>query len=305
MATTLPLHGWCFILIRKWLNRNRLKEFKNPDIDARFAIAGGFPARYVNNGRYMMFLWNDGENPLYVHIDERKMELKPGHLLCTTYLHKVHIDNSAKGLKSLFFNREFYCVHTYESEVSCNGLLFFGSNSSPVLKLDDEETLRLRTLFSVLDEEFSVSDSNQEEMLRILLKRLIIRCTRLAKKQILKSNEKQSDIDLIRSFNVLVEEHFKTKKTVKEYAELIYKSPKTITNVFGKYSEESPLQVIHNRVIMEAKRLLFYTDKTAKEVGYELGYSDPAQFSKLFKNVVGMTTTDFKESKNFSSSGQN
>lgn len=251
----------------------------------------------------MMFLWNDGQHPVHVLIDEQKVELQPDHLLCTTYLHKVQIDNSDVGLRSLFFNREFYCVHTYDSEVSCNGLLFFGSNSSPVLKLELEETERLRTLFSVLEEEFSIADSNQEEMLRILLKRLIIRCTRLAKKQILKSDEKQSDIDLIRTFNVLVEEHFKTKKSVSEYAELMYKSPKTITNVFGKYSEDTPLQVIHKRVIMEAKRLLFYTDKSVKEIGFELGYSDPAQFSKLFKNVVGMTTTKFKERKNISSFG--
>ena len=274
-----------------------IKTFHNPDISARFAMAGGFPNGYVNDGHFMMFLWNDGKKPVSMVIDDRKIDLHPHHLLCTTYLHKIHIDNSGDQLKCLFFNREFYCVHTYDSEVSCNGLLFFGSNSSPVLKLDDEETSRLRTLFSVLEEEFSFADSSQEEMLRILLKRLIIRCTRMAKKQILKSDGNQPDIDLIRTFNVLVEEHFKTKKTVKEYAELMHKSPKTITNIFGKYSEESALQVIHNRVIMEAKRLLFYTDKTAKEVGYELGYSDPAQFSKLFKNVVGITTTEFKKSK--------
>lgn len=280
-----------------------MQEFKNPEIGAKFAISRGFPSQYVNQGSYMMFLWNDGEHPVHILIDEQKIELQPNHLLCTTYLHKVQIDNLQNELKSLFFNREFYCVHTYDSEVSCNGLLFFGSNSSPVLKLDREETERLRTLFSVLEEEFSIADSNQEEMLRILLKRLIIRCTRLAKKQILKSNEKQSDIDLIRTFNVLVEEHFKTKKSVREYAELMYKSPKTITNVFGKYSEDTPLQVIHKRVIMEAKRLLFYTDKSAKEIGFEIGYSDPAQFSKLFKNVVGKTTTEFKERKNISSFG--
>lgn len=272
-------------------------RYSNPEIGARFAMARGFPEIYVNNGRYMMFLWNDGEKTVPLYIDDRKIKLKPGHLLCTTYLHKVQIDNSGENLRSLFFNREFYCVHTYDSEVSCNGLLFFGSNSSPVLKLDQEETDRLRTLFSVLEEEFSVADTNQEEMLRILLKRLIIRCTRLAKQQILKNDKSQSDIDLVRTFNVLVEEHFKTKKSVGEYAELMHKSPKTVTNVFSKYSEDSPLQVIHNRVIMEAKRMLFYTDKTAKEVGYELGYSDPAQFSKLFKNHTGLTTTEFKNQK--------
>jgi AraC-like DNA-binding protein len=244
-----------------------------------------------------MFIWNDGNLPVLMNVDGRKMELYPGRLTCPTYLQKVQIDNNSGGLKVLVFNREFYCVHTHDREVSCNGLLFFGSSILPVLQLDEEETGRLRTLFDVLEDEFEEKDQNQEEMLRILLKRFIIRCTRMAKEQILKSDESQSDIDVVRRFNVLVEEHFKTKKSVGEYAELMFKSPKTVTNVFSKYSEDSPLQVIHKRVIMEAKRMLLYTDKTSKEIGFELGYNDPAQFSKLFKNHTGKTTTEFKKSK--------
>lgn len=274
-----------------------MKKFINPDSNARFSIARGVPEKLLGNDNYFMFFWNDGNDTVSVHIDDRVVKLKPGSISCTTYLHQVQIDNADRSMKTLLFNREFYCVHTYDSEVSCNGLLFFGSNISPVLELSTDELERLRTLYSVLEEEFGVRDANQEEMLRILLKRFIIRCTRLAKKQILKSSDKQSEIDIVRHFNVLVEEHFRTKKTVGEFAELMHKSPKTIANVFSKYSEDSPLQVIHNRVIMEAKRMLLYTDKPAKEIGYDLGYSDPAQFSKLFKSHTGMTTSAFKRTK--------
>jgi AraC-like DNA-binding protein len=273
------------------------KEFSSKEFNARFGISTTFQDELLRNGNYLMFLWNDGNSNLKLHIDDRTVLFQPNQIISTTYLHKVQIDNNGEGLKMLYFNREFYCVHTNDNEVSCNGLLFFGSNSSPTLKLDEEESDRLRTLFNVLKEEFSENDTNQEEMLRILLKRFIIRCTRLARKQILKSTEKESEIDLIRHFNVLVEEHFKTKKTVSEIAELMYKSPKTVTNLFSKYSEDTPLQVIHKRVIMEAKRMLLYTDKTTKEIGFDLGYSDPAQFSKLFKNQTGQTTTEFKNSK--------
>lgn len=282
-----------------------LKQFKNHTLDACFAISRGFPTDFVTNGNYLMFLWNDGLNPLHLNIDDHNTVLHPRHITCTTYLHKVQIDNSDTNLKTLLFNREFYCVHTFDSEVSCNGLLFFGSSIAPRIKLDQKETERLQALYSVLEEEFSVSDTNQEEMLRILLKRFIIRCTRLARKQILKRNDDPLDIDLVRSFNVLVEEHFKVKKTVGEIAALMHKSPKTITNVFSRYSEISPLQVIHNRIMMEAKRMLLYTDKSSKEIGYELGYSDPAQFSKLFKNICGMTTIEFRNSKSKIRGGQN
>ena len=278
-------------------------EFINHDIGARFVTASQFPDLGGDSTRYFMFLWNDGQRDATLQIDGRPITLEPNSITCTTYLHEVQIDKAGSELKTLLFNREFYCVHTYDSEVSCNGLLFFGSDTSPVLKLDSDEKERLRTLYQVLQEEFSVRDANQEEMLRILLKRFIIRCTRMARRQILKSQDKQSDIDLVRHFNVLVEEHFRTKKTVQEYADLLYKSPKTLANVFHKYSDETPLQIIHNRIIMEAKRMLYFTDKTAKEIGYELGYTDPAQFSKLFKKVTGMTATEFKKHSDKTPSG--
>lgn len=273
------------------------KEYVNRKAESRFLISRTFDRDFLDGSENLMFIWNDGSFPATLRVDGREVELCPGSINCTTYLQKVQIDNNSGGLKVLVFNREFYCVHTHDSEVSCNGLLFFGSTISPVLRLDEEEADRLRILFEVLEEEFEEKDQNQEEMLRILLKRFIIRCTRMAKEQILKNDESQSDIDVVRKFNVLVEEHFKEKKSVSEYAELMFKSPKTITNVFSKYSEDSPLQVIHKRVIMEAKRMLLYTDKTAKEIGFELGYNDPAQFSKLFKNHTGKTTTEFKNSK--------
>ncbi|CAN5232378.1 helix-turn-helix domain-containing protein [soil metagenome] len=281
-----------------------IKTFANNHVGAHFAIADEPPLQILREEKPLMFIWNDGISPAALQIDGQFQELYPGRILCVTYLHNLQIDNSSDHLKYLLFNREFYCIHTNDSEVSCNGLLFFGSHFVPILDISNGETESFKTLFSVLSEEFDNTGTGQEEMLRILLKRFIIKCTRLANQQIVKNGEKQSDIDLIRHFNVLVEEHFKTRKTVKEYAELMFKSPKTIANVFSKNSEHTPLEVIHNRVIIEAKRMLLYTDNTVKQIGMDLGYNDPAQFSKLFKKQTGMTTTKFKYSKQFIISGK-
>jgi len=274
-----------------------IKTFSNKTIGAHFTISDELPHTEIQNGNILMFIWNDSDSQCSVTVDGQKKELLPDSILCITYLHKLHIDNPSRKLNWLLFNREFYCIHTNDSEVSCNGLLFFGSDFVPTLTIPDNEKESFRTLFTVLHEEFENSGTGQEEMLRILLKRFVIKCTRLANRQIVQNGDNQAEIDLIRKFNVLVEEHFKTKKAVHDYAELMYKSPKTIANIFGKNSDKTPLEVIHNRVIIEAKRLLLYTDKTSKEVGIELGYNDPAQFSKLFKKRTGMTTTEFKKSK--------
>ena len=99
--------------------------------------------------------------------------------------------------------------------------------------------------------------------------------------------------DLLRQFNMLVEEHFKTEHSVRFYAEKLFKSPKTLANSFAKY-QRTPLQIIHDRVILEAKRLLTYTDMSTKEIAYQLGFEDPSHLSKLFKKITGTPPSAFK-----------
>ncbi|MBX2901647.1 MAG: AraC family transcriptional regulator [Cyclobacteriaceae bacterium] len=60
-------------------------------------------------------------------------------------------------------------------------------------------------------------------------------------------------------------------------------------------NEKTPLQLIHERIILEAKKMLLYTDKSSKEISFELNFSDPVQFSRLFKNVTGVAPIKFKK----------
>jgi AraC-like DNA-binding protein len=56
-----------------------------------------------------------------------------------------------------------------------------------------------------------------------------------------------------------------------------------------------PLRIIQDRIISEAKKLFYYTDKSAKEIAYELGFEDSAHFSRFFKNVTGQNISEFKK----------
>jgi AraC-like DNA-binding protein len=92
-----------------------------------------------------------------------------------------------------------------------------------------------------------------------------------------------------------VEIHFRKERQVQFYACQMNKPPKTISNIFSLYFKKTPLQVIHERIITEAKRLFYYTDKSVKEIADELGFEDAGHFSKLFKNVTALNPSDFKE----------
>ena len=68
-----------------------------------------------------------------------------------------------------------------------------------------------------------------------------------------------------------------------------------MANTFSKVSDKSPLQIIHERKALEAKRMLRYTDKPIKEIAYEIGFEDIQTFSRFFKKMENSSPTDFKK----------
>ncbi|MEN8765624.1 helix-turn-helix domain-containing protein, partial [Wenyingzhuangia sp.] len=81
---------------------------------------------------------------------------------------------------------------------------------------------------------------------------------------------------------------------VSDYADLLNKSPKTLSNIFQKQSSKSPLQFIQDRKILEAKRLLGYSDIQIQEIGYTIGYEEIQSFSRFFKNQTGEAPLSFR-----------
>ena len=78
---------------------------------------------------------------------------------------------------------------------------------------------------------------------------------------------------------------------------MLHKSPKTLSNIFSTCKLPSPLRVIHERVEAEAKRLLLYSNKSAKEIADILGFEDQASFSRFFKNMTGQSAVQFRNTQ--------
>ena len=143
--------------------------------------------------------------------------------------------------------------------------------------------------------EMEESDNLKKEMLRTMLKRFLIICLRIYKKQELNITIDSQNIGIIREFNYLVEQHFKMLTQVKDYAKLLHKSPKTLSNIFKKYIDKSPLQIINERRLLEARRLLHYTDATVQEISEELNFKDTPSFSHFFSNREGTSPSRYRK----------
>lgn len=245
-------------------------------------------------GLYKIVWCTEGEEKIVV--DGYDVTLKKNQVLFCTPVNIVDIPKDNYGLIAFVFNREFYCIQHNDPEVSCMGLLFYGSSNAPIIDLNEKDQRSFNALLILFQEEFETKDHIQGEMLRTLLKRMLITSTRLIKQETNQVDLSIKQVDLIRKFNILVEQHYKEKHQVAEYAELLYKSPKTLSNFFKKHNVSSPLKIINERIAAEAKRLLLYSDKSAEEIAYELGYKEPSHFSKFFKKQTGSSPLAFRKS---------
>jgi AraC-like DNA-binding protein len=246
-------------------------------------------------GLYKIIWCTEGEERLT--IDGYEVVLKKNQVLFCTPENRVVIPKDNDGLIAFVFNREFYCIQHNDSEVSCMGLLFYGSSNAPVIELNEKDQRSFNAMLVLFQEEFATKDHIQGEMLRTLLKRMLITSTRLIKQETNQADLSVKQVELIRKFNILVEQHFKEKHQVADYADLLFKSPKTLSNFFKKHDVSSPLKIINSRIAAEAKRLLLYSDKSAEEISYELGYNEPSHFSKFFKTQVGVSPMAFRKNK--------
>jgi AraC-like DNA-binding protein len=243
--------------------------------------------------KLLTIAWNNGESQT-VSIDGIRYEFPHNSLLCLM-VNQTFSFAEATGIVAWQFNREFYCIMDHDKEVSCVGFLFYGAKQIMFTTLTKENSHKIDLLQQMFIEEFATVDNIQEDMLRMLLKRLIIIATRLAKQQFLPVKDlPDQKLDIIRQFNLLVENHYKKEHSVKFYADQVNRSPKTLSNLFALYNNKSPIAVIQERIVLEAKRLLLYTDKSAKEIAYDLGFDDAAYFSSFFKKNTEVSPSDFR-----------
>lgn len=242
----------------------------------------------------LTIVWTKKEKSI-IEFEEFSHNLPKNTILCLTKFYELKFI-SLKNASQLTFNREFYCVLDHDKEVSCKGVLFFGANQLPYFQIPDNELETFEAVWKMFQIEMTTHDEMQLEMLQAMLKRFLILCTRVYKSNYQLSPLQLEESNFLREYNFLVEQNFREKQSVQEYADLMKKSPKTISNLFSKISDKSPLQLIHERIAIEARRLLRYTDKPIKKIAFDLNFEDIQTFSRFFKKMEKISPSDFKNS---------
>ncbi|WP_418361012.1 helix-turn-helix domain-containing protein [Sphingobacterium detergens] len=201
----------------------------------------------------------------------------------------------AEHTKVLKFHGDFYCIEYHKDEVACNGLLFNNIYLQPHVALTQEAFQEITAIIDKIDHLKYSSASFDQAITKTYLQLILA----IASKQKILNNKLSlpttSRKDPIDGFEQLLENKYKTHKSVSFYAEYYNLSSAAFTKKVKQKWGKSPSTLIQERIVLESKRLLHLTPKSIKEIAAELQYLDEFYFSRFFKKMIGVSPKVFRE----------
>ncbi len=210
------------------------------------------------------------------------------HIVAPGQVHQVNRALDSLGFVCLFELDALETMHEV-NEFLFEHICFDVNERSPVYTFTSEQLPVVRALSDRAEEILNEEGDYRQLSLRAITQHLCVECIRSSDWKL--SGHSQNDYT---NFRKLLYANFREIKKVKEYAEHLCISEKSLNEQVRKHTGKSTSELIYEQIILEAKRLLL-TGMSAKEVAYDLCFDDPAHFSKFFKNKTGMSPTDFRK----------
>ena len=214
-------------------------------------------------------------------------------MLCT--------NENVEGI-AIHFHPDFYCIHMHQKEVSCNGVLFNNIYQPPFTMITQSAADTFAMVIEQMKTEMQNPALAQYELLISYLKIFLITATRLKNEQLQEEEtETVSDKEpyILQNLKDAIEGNFKVKHAPSDYADLLNITPKSLAKITKNHFNKTLTNLIAERIIIEAKRELYLTNKSVKEIAYELGYDDEHYFSRFFKTNADVSPQLYRETVGF------
>lgn len=249
---------------------------------------------------YSIILIKDGKGK--VKADFSEYDFTQHNMLCfAPYQPFMLTTESISGI-AINFHPDFFCIHQHQKEVACNGILFNNIYQPPLLSLPDKEFENFITLIEQMKTEMQNGGLAQYELLVSLLKIFLITASRLKVNQqqwIQENLPASKEPFILQNLKDAIEDHYKTKHTASDYSALLHISPKALAKITKVHFNKTLTNLISERIVIEAKRELYMTSKTVKEIAYGLGFDDEYYFSRFFKTNADVSPQLFRDTVGF------
>lgn len=135
------------------------------------------------------------------------------------------------------------------------------------------------------------------QALEYLVYILLIQIARLGHNRATSTAVVNDDLRLFHKFTAQVEQHFREHWRLSRYTEAIGVSESRLNQICQRISNSSPKRIIQDRMLQEVKRMLIFGRLSINEIAYELGFTDPAYFSRFFKTQTGSSPLNYRRSQ--------
>lgn len=240
-------------------------------------------------------IWFQQGSPTHL-VDFNSIKIKPNTLL---FLNKdtVHrFDNRNKfGGIAILFTDSFYCKTETDTKFLRNSILFNDLFSVSQIQVQKQSKLFTDLLQLMTGELQNSKDNYQADILQNLLHNFLLYSEREKRKQNFTEIKKGADLEYVMLFKDLLETGYKKQKQVNYYAKQIIVTQKRLNQATTKVLGKPPKEIIDDRILLEAKRMLAHTNKSVKEISFDLGFEEPTNFIKYFRKHNNSTPTEFRE----------
>jgi len=209
----------------------------------------------------------------------------------------VAADGAIKGI-SLQFHPDFFCIHKHHDEVACNGVLFNNIYQPPMVQVDNASADTLRMLADRIRTEMENPALAHHDVLVSYLKIFLITASRLKASQIPSEGEPaggRKESFVAQNLRDAIEKNFKTKHAPRDYADMLNLSAGALARITKTHFNKTLTDLIAERIVIEAKRELYLTNKAIKQIAYDLGYDDEYYFSRFFKTNADVSPQMYRD----------
>lgn len=271
-------------------------QFEMMQMPDSFQQRGNNPFETHIHGFYQILYFRNAKGSHSVDFTQHPVE---GNMLFFISPGQIHHFDRGGCLNGtiLHFNENFLSDESSSESIFLKYNMFNAFDTEPFCRLSDKAADRLDLIIRNLWEEYANKELfAHRDYLKYQVKLFLIEAQRAgnwnAGNSLCLNNT--ANRTFIR-FRQLLESNYKRMHTVKEYATALNLSPKTLTNCVAESVRSTPLKLINDRIVLEAKRQLFYSDSKVKEIAYMLGFEDSSYFVKFFKRQSGCLPAEFRE----------
>ena len=264
-----------------------INTFKNHLIDHSFVED---PHRHNS---YVLVFFTKGSGTHEIDFDVFTIQAGSMFFLQPGQMHHWNLSDDVEGFV-IFYSQEMY--NLYFGQKTIGDYPFYSSvDNKPEMVFDVSESKAILPYFESLILETQSNQLLKQDKIMNLLDIIHIEITRKYSETHL--HEAHSYNVKIKTFELVLENNFKTEKAPSFYALQLHITLKHLNRICNEMLQKTTTEVITARIILEAKRMLMDKKFTVNEIATELGFDDYSYFTRLFKKHTGMTPTDFRISK--------